>query len=64
MDDIDEIIAGGGIIFKGAPKERKGTEKVKTKARKKQYKTGMHGSGSAMQKAKYRRERANRHKKK
>jgi len=62
--DIDEIIAGGGLIFKGAPKEKKGDDKVKTKAKKKKYITGAHGSGSAMQKAKYRQQRANRHKKK
>ncbi len=37
--------------------------KVKTKAKKKQYITGAHGSGSARQKAKYREQRANRHKK-
>ena len=36
--------------------------KVKTKAKKKKYITGAHGSGSAMQKAKYREQRANRHK--
>ena len=34
--------------------------KVKTKAKKKQYITGAHGSGSARQKAKYREQRANR----
>ena len=32
------------------------------KAKKKKYITGAHGSGSAMQKAKYRKQRANRHK--
>ena len=36
--------------------------KVKTKAKKKKYITGAHGSGSAKQKAKYRQQRANRHK--
>jgi hypothetical protein len=35
---------------------------VRTKAKKKQYITGAHGSGSARQKAKYRQQRANRHK--
>jgi hypothetical protein len=35
---------------------------VKTKAKKKAYITGAHGSGSARQKAKYREQRANRHK--
>ena len=38
-------------------------DKVKTKAKKKKYVTGAHGSGSAKQKAKYREQRANRHKK-
>jgi len=33
---------------------------VKTKAKKKKYITGAHGSGSAKQKAKYRQQRANR----
>ena len=41
----------------------KAGNKVKTKAKKKQYITGAHGSGSARQKAKYREQRANRHKK-
>ncbi len=61
MSDIQEIIEGG-IVFRGAskggPREQ---EKVKTKARKKKYITGAHGSGSARQKAKYREQRANRH---
>jgi hypothetical protein len=35
---------------------------VKTKAKKKKYITGAHGSGSAKQKAKYRQQRANRNK--
>ena len=62
MSDIDDIIAGGGMVFKrgGGPKEDDG--KVKTKAKKKKYITGAHGSGSARQKAKYREQRANRHK--
>jgi len=58
-NDIDEIIAGGGIVFKsGGQKEN--SSKVKTKAKKKKYITGAHGSGSARQKAKYREQRANR----
>lgn len=64
MADIDDIIAGGGIVFRPAKKnDGKGSGKVKTKAKKKQYITGAHGSGSARQKAKYREQRANRHKK-
>jgi hypothetical protein len=62
-DDIDEIIANGGIIFHGAKSGADDKDKVKTKAKKKKYITGAHGSGSAKQKAKYREQRANRHKK-
>lgn len=63
-DDIDEIIAGGGIVFSGARPDNANSKngKVKTKAKKKGYITGAHGSGSAKQKAKYREQRANRHK--
>lgn len=63
MSDIDDIIEGG-LVFRGAPKERRESDKVKTKAKKKKYITGAHGSGSARQKAKYRQQRANRHKNK
>ena len=61
MTDIDDIIEGG-IVFRGAPKGGSQNDKVKTKAKKKKYITGAHGSGSARQKAKYREQRANRHK--
>ncbi len=60
MDDFENILVNG-ISFKGsssAPKED--DNKVKTKAKKKKYITGVHGSGSARQKAKYREQRANR----
>lgn len=61
-DNFDEILEGG-IVFRGAPKGGAKTDKVKTKAKKKKkYVTGAHGSGSARQKAKYREQRANRHK--
>nr|MBP7472482.1 hypothetical protein [Prevotella sp.] len=59
MSDIDEIIESG-MVFKKAPRENKDDNKVKTKAKKKKYITGAHGSGSAKQKAKYREQRANR----
>jgi hypothetical protein len=60
-DDIEEIIAGGGVVFRNTPKEESDDKKkVKTKAKKKAYITGAHGSGSAKQKAKYREQRANR----
>jgi hypothetical protein len=61
MSDIDDIIMGG-MVFKGGgggPK-KDDDDKVKTKAKKKKYITGAHGSGSARQKAKYRQQRANR----
>ncbi|MDD6952474.1 MAG: hypothetical protein PUI88_00075 [Prevotella sp.] len=60
MDDFDQILENG-IVFKGASKGGpKDDGKVKTKAKKKKYITGAHGSGSARQKAKYREQRANR----
>ena len=63
MNDIDEIIAGGGHIFKKTASDNaKDKPGIKTKAKKKKYITGAHGSGSARQKAKYREKRANRHK--
>lgn len=63
MADIDDIIAGGGLVFRrGGGKKKDDDGKVKTKAKKKKYITGAHGSGSARQKAKYREQRANRHK--
>lgn len=61
MSEIDDIIESG-IVFREAPKGGPKDEKVKTKAKKKKYITGAHGSGSARQKAKYRKQRANRHK--
>lgn len=61
-NDIEKIIANGGINWGHAGGSSKQTDssKVKTKAKKKKYITGAHGSGSAMQKAKYRQQRANR----
>lgn len=62
MSDIDDIIEGG-LVFRSAPRGGGSqNDKVKTKAKKKKYITGAHGSGSARQKAKYREQRANRHK--
>jgi len=62
-DDIDAVILEG-ITFRGGPKggAKKEEAKVKTKAKKKQYITGAHGSGAAKKKADIRRQRANRHK--
>lgn len=59
MDEIDKILESG-ITFKGSKGPKKEDDKVKTKAKKKKYITGAHGSGSAKQKAKYRQQRANR----
>lgn len=59
MDDFQNILENG-IRFNGAPKQKDDNGKVKTKAKKKKYITGAHGSGSARQKAKYREQRANR----
>ena len=60
--DFQEILENG-ISFGRGGGPRKEEDKVKTKAKKKKYITGAHGSGSARQKAKYREQRANRHKK-
>lgn len=62
-NEIDDIISGGGLVFKKRNTAPREDGKVKTKAKKKKYITGAHGSGSARQKAKYREQRANRHKK-
>ena len=62
MDDFQKILVNGINFGRGGDKP-KDDGKVKTKAKKKQYITGAHGSGSARQKAKYREQRANRHKK-
>ncbi|ANR73189.1 hypothetical protein J4856_07215 [Prevotella scopos JCM 17725] len=61
MTEIDDIIETG-MVFRSASKPKNDDGKVKTKAKKKKYITGAHGSGSAKQKAKYRQQRANRHK--
>lgn len=62
MSDNFTDILEGGIVFKKSSSGNKESDKVKTKAKKKKYITGTHGSGSAKQKAKYREQRANRHK--
>ena len=63
MDDDFQRILENGISFgRGGERRDADSGKVKTKAKKKKYITGAHGSGSAKQKAKYREQRANRHK--
>ena len=59
--DFEHILEHGINYGRGGDKP-KDDGKVKTKAKKKKYITGAHGSGSARQKAKYREKRANRHK--
>ena len=64
-DDINDVILNG-ITFRGGPKKERpanGSGKVRSKAKKKQYVTGAHGSGSAKKKADIRKARATRHKK-
>ena len=61
MDDF-ELILQNGINFGRGGQKKTDDGKVKTNAKKKKYLTGAHGSGSAKQKAKYREQRANRHK--
>lgn len=60
---IDKAIMEGIVFKSGKSPERNKEEKVKTKAKKKSYITGAHGSGSAKMKADIRKKRANRHKK-
>ena len=60
MNDIDDIVMGGMVFRSGGGPKKDDDGKVKTKAKKKKYITGAHGSGSARQKAKYRQQRANR----
>ena len=59
--DFEDILVNGISFGRGGDKP-KDDGKVKTKAKKKKYITGAHGSGSARPKAKYREQRANRHK--
>ena len=56
---IEEAMMGG-IVFKGKKDKPKEENKIKTKAKKKTYITGQHGSASAKMKAEIRRKRANR----
>ena len=60
-DNVQQVIMSG-IVFKGKSDKKKEEPKVKTKAKKKTYITGLHGSGAAKMKAEIRRKRANRHK--
>lgn len=62
MDDFESILMNGINFGRGGERKDPNADKVKTKAKKKKYITGAHGSGSARQKAKYREQRANRYK--
>ena len=59
--DIEKAMTDGSV-FKGKSSVAKKGTKVKTKAKKKSYISGAHGSGAAKMRAEYRRKRANRHK--
>ena len=61
MSDFEDILVNGISFSRGGDRPKQDEGKVKTKAKKKKYITGAHGSGSAMQKAKYREQRAKRH---
>ncbi len=60
MDNFEDILIQGIHFGGGSHGPKNDDDKVKTKAKKKKYITGAHGSGSARQKAKYREQRANR----
>ena len=47
---IEEAIMGG-IVFKGKKDKPQEENKIKTKAKKKTYITGLHGSGAAKMKS-------------
>ncbi len=62
MDDFESVLISGINFGRGGDRKDPNEGKIKTKAKKKKYITGAHGSGSAKQKAKYREQRANRNK--
>ena len=59
-EDFQSILEKGISFGRGGERRDPNEGKVKTKAKKKKYITGAHGSGSARQKAKYREQRNNR----
>ena len=50
-NDFEDILVNGISFSRGGTKPKQDDGKVKTKAKKKKYITGAHGSGSAKQKA-------------
>lgn len=61
QQEINQAMTAG-IVFRPKKEHPAAGGKVKTKAKKKTYITGQHGSGSAKMKAEIRQRRANRHK--
>ena len=57
MSDFDDILVQGINFGRGGDRPKQ-EDKVKTKAKKKAYITGAHGSGSAKKKADIRAKRA------
>ncbi|MGL4993353.1 MAG: hypothetical protein ACRC6R_04390 [Bacteroidales bacterium] len=51
-EELEKVFTEG-IVFRGAKNPRVETKSVKSKAKKSTYVKGLHGSGSAKQKAKY-----------
>lgn len=62
-DEITQAMTVGITFKKAKPQNTANDNKIKTKAKKKTYITGLHGSGAAKKKAEIRQRRANRHKK-
>ena len=63
-DEITQAMTVGITFKKAKLKPATNENKVKTKAKKKSYITGLHGSGAAKKIADIRQRRANRHKNK
>lgn len=57
-EEIDKALSGGGIVFRKASAASAQPQGVKTKAKKKTYIRGTHGSAAAKHKAEIRRRRA------
>ena len=60
QDELNQAMFSGISFRKASKPQAENTAQVKTKAKKKSYITGAHGSGSAKKKAKIRERRANR----
>lgn len=62
-EEVNRAIHGGIVFHKGPSEESGKEERVKTKAKKKAYITGAHGSASARKKAAIRQARNKRNRK-